>query len=195
MQQTLVWKPRHTPGVETLVLSQDANGIHATSHLMQVIRGNSIVANYLIDCDERWRFRRLWLKVDNQGQRSLSLQRDLRGNWLLNGELRPELQNCQHVMLSASPFTHTPLLQRSALETGQSDEMQIALIDLLNFKVEPRRQRYQCLRRRPGENLYRSQAQGHAQEDLSVDDQALLLNANEQYLRLSQRELKVSTLV
>lgn len=67
MQQTLVWKPRHTPGVETLRLSQDANGIHATSHLMQVIRGNSIAASYMIDCDPRWRFRRLWLKVDNQG--------------------------------------------------------------------------------------------------------------------------------
>lgn len=67
MQQTLVWKPRHTPGVETLRLSLDANGIHATSHLMQVIRGNSIAASYMIDCDPRWRFRRLWLKVDNQG--------------------------------------------------------------------------------------------------------------------------------
>lgn len=105
MQQTLVWKPRHTPGVETLRLNQDAHGIHATSHLMQVIRGNSIAANYLIDCDARWRFRRLWLKVDNHGQRKLSLERDLRGNWLLNGEPRPELQQCQHIMLSASPFT------------------------------------------------------------------------------------------
>ncbi|MFN3769489.1 putative glycolipid-binding domain-containing protein [Ectopseudomonas guguanensis] len=195
MQQTLVWKPRYTPGVETLRLSQDASGIHATSHLMQVIKGNSIVANYLIDCDARWRFRRLWLKVDNHGQRSLCLQRDLRGNWVLNGELRPELQQCQHVMLSASPFTHTPVLQRSALETGQSDEMQVAYVDLLELKVEPRRQRYQCLRQRPGESLYRSQVEDHASEELSMDDQALLLKANERFLRLSQRELTVSTLV
>lgn len=195
MQQTLVWKPRHSPGVETLRLSQDANGIHATSHLMQVIKGNSIVANYLIDCDSRWRFRRLWLKVDNHGQRNLCLQRDLRGNWLLNGEPRPELQQCQHIMLSASPFTHTPLLRRSALETGQSDQVQVAYIDLLSLKVEPRQQRYECLRRRAGESLYRSQVEGHAQEELSVDDQALLLKVDEQYLRLSQRELKVSALV
>ena len=37
MQQTLVWKPWCTPGVETLRLSQDANGIQATSHRLQVI--------------------------------------------------------------------------------------------------------------------------------------------------------------
>lgn len=195
MQQTLVWKPWYTPGVETLRLSQDANGIHATSHLMQVIKGNSIVANYLIDCDARWRFRRLWLKVDNHGQRRICLQRDLRGRWLLDGEHRPDLQECQHVMLSASPFTHTPPLQRSALETGQSDEMRVAYVDLLSLKVEARQQRYQCLQRRPGESLYRSQAEGREHQELSVDDQALLLKASEHYLRLSQRELKVSALV
>ena len=98
-------------------------------------------------------------------------------------------------MLSASPFTHTPALQRSALETGQSDEMQVAYIDMLSFKVEPRQQRYQCLRRRPGESLYRSQAEGHAHEELSVDDHALLLKADQHYLRLSQRDRKVSALV
>ncbi|MDP9941104.1 putative glycolipid-binding domain-containing protein [Ectopseudomonas alcaliphila] len=195
MQQTLVWKPWYTPGVETLRLSQDANGIQANSHLMLVIKGDSIVANYMIDCDPSWRFRRLWLKVDNQGQRNICLQRDLRGNWLLNGEPRPDLLQCQHVMLSASPFTHTPALQRSALETGQSDEMQVAYIDILSLKVESRQQRYQCLHRRPGESLYRSQAEGRADEELSVDDQALLLKANDHYLRLSQRDLKVSALV
>ena len=195
MQQTLVWKPRHTPGVETLRLSLDANGIHATSHLMQVIRGNSIAASYMIDCDPRWRFRRLWLKVDNQGPRKLCLQRDLRGHWLLNGEPRHDLQHCQHIMLSASPFTHTPLLQRSALETGQRDEVTVAYVDVLSLRVEPRLQRYQCLRRHSGESHYRSQVEGHAHEELSVDDQALLLMANEQYLRLSQRELKICTLV
>ena len=195
MQQTLVWKPSHTPGLETLRLSKDANGIHATSHLMQVIKGNSIAANYLIDCDTRWRFRRLWLNVDNQGQRKLCLQLDLRGNWLLNGEPRPDLQHCQHVMLSASPFTHTPLLQRCALETGQSDEVTVAYVDMLSLRVEPRLQRYHCLRRRPGESRYRSQVEGHTHEELSVDDHALLLRTNEQYLRLNLDQLKVSTLV
>ena len=79
--------------------------------------------------------------------------------------------------------------------TGQSDQVQVPYIDLLSLKVEPRQQRYQCLRRRAGESLYRSQVEGHAQEELSVDDQALLLKVDEQYLRLSQRELKVSALV
>ena len=195
MQQTLVWKPWHNPGVENLRLNIDEHGINATSHLMQSLRGNSIVASYVINCDPRWRFRRLWLKVDNHGQRSLNLRRDVRGNWLLNGELRPDLSECQQVMLSDSPFTHTPALQRCALETGQSESLQVAYIDLLTLTVEPRRQRYQRLRDENGGTLYRSESQDRPSHELMVDEHALLVKASDQFLRMSSRDLKLNTWV
>jgi hypothetical protein len=195
MQQTLVWKPWHNPGVENLRLNIDEHGINATSHLMQSLRGNSIVASYVINCDPRWRFRRLWLKVDNHGQRSLNLRRDLRGNWLLNGELRPDLSECQQVMLSDSPFTHTPALQRCALENGQSESLHVAYIDLLTLTVEPRRQRYQRLREENGRTLYRSESHCGKSSELTVDEHALLVKASDQFLRMSARDLKLNTWV
>ncbi len=195
MQQTLVWKPWHNPGVENLRLNIDEHGINATSHLMQSLRGNSIVASYVINSDPRWRFRRLWLKVDNHGQRSLNLKRDVRGNLLLNGELRPDLSECQQVMLSDSPFTHTPALQRCALETGQSESLQVAFIDLLTLTVEPRRQRYQRLRDENGGTLYRIESQGRPSHELMVDEHALLVKASDQFLRMSSRDLKLNTWV
>jgi hypothetical protein len=149
----------------------------------------------VINCDPRWRFRRLWLKVDNHGQRSLNLRRDVRGNWLLNGELRPDLSECQQVMLSDSPFTHTPALQRCALETGQSESLQVAFIDLLTLTVEPRRQRYQRLRDENGDTLYRSEPQGRTSHELMVDEHALLVKASDQFLRMSSRDLKLNTWV
>lgn len=195
MQQSLVWKPWNHPGVEHLNLDIGSDGIHASSHLMQSIRGSSIAATYVLKCDERWRFRRLWLKVDNQGQRSLSLRRDIRGNWFLNGELREDLSQCQQVMLSASPFTHTPALQRCALETGQSEQLAVAYVDLLSLRVEARSQRYQCLRQGDGQTLYRSEAEGHAPSELLVDQHALLMSASAEYQRISSRTLQFNTLV
>jgi hypothetical protein len=44
MQQGLVWKPWTNPGVEHLNLDIASDGVNASSHLMQSIRGNSIVA-------------------------------------------------------------------------------------------------------------------------------------------------------
>ncbi|MFP6850251.1 MAG: putative glycolipid-binding domain-containing protein [Pseudomonas sp.] len=195
MQQTLVWKPWHNPGVENLRLNIDEHGINATSHLMQSLRGNSIVASYVINCDTRWRFRRLWLKVDNHGQRSINLKRDIRGNWFHNGEPRPDLSECQQIMLSDSPFTHTPTLQRCALETGQSESLQVAYIDLLTLKVEARSQRYQHLREEAGKTLYRYESPGIESSELTVDEHALLVKASNQFLRLSSKDLKLNTWV
>ncbi|HLA29555.1 MAG TPA: putative glycolipid-binding domain-containing protein [Pseudomonas sp.] len=194
MQQTLVWKPWHNPGVENLRLNIDEDGIQASSHLIQSLQGHSIAASYILNCDPCWRFRRLWLKVDNHGQRSLDLKRDIRGHWFHNGEPRPDLLECQHVMLSASPFTHTPLLQRCALETGQSEQLQVAYVDLLTLKVEARSQRYQRLRQEGAATLYRSESQGRKPCELSVDQHALL-QASTQYLRISARELTLNTWV
>ncbi len=186
-QQTLVWKPWFNPGVENLRLRQDASGIHASSHLIQSVRGNSIAATYVLNCDPRWRFRRLWLKVDNLGQRSLTLERDIRGRWLLNGQPRDDLGDCQHVMLSATPFTHTPILQRSALEVGQSEDVQVAYVDMLSFTVQARSQRYQCLRQQDEHTLYRYETAGKQSRELTVDGQAFLTKASEQYLRLTSK--------
>lgn len=194
MQQTLVWKPWHTPGVETLRLTHDDKGIHATSHLMQVLRGESIAASYLIDCDPFWQFRRLWLKVEHHGQRSLCLSLNEHGNWRLDGELRPDLQGCQHIMLSASPFTHTPILQCCRLQAGQSQDMRVVYVDLLSLQVQACRQRYECLSQCPDGHLYHSQTEGCLGEELEVDGKTLLLNANERYVCLSQREQALGAL-
>lgn len=195
MQQHLTWKPWSNPGVENLRLSQDAGGIHASSHLIQNIRGHSIAATYILNCDPRWRFRRLWLQVDNHGQRSLTLDRDIRGRWFLDGEPRHDLDACQQVMLSASPFTHTPLLQRCALETGQSAELHVAWIDLLSLRVEARQQRYQRLRQNGDQVLYRCEAEGKPACELAVDGDGLVVEAGNQYQRVHLRTLQVSTLV
>lgn len=195
MQQTLVWKPWRNPGVENLRLNIDDQGIHATSHLMQSLQGHSVAVAYVLDYDPRWRFRRLWLKADNLGQRSIDLRRDIRGHWHHNGEPRPDLQDCQQVMLSISPFTHTAALQRCALESGQGERLRVAYVDVLNLRVEARDHHYHCLDQRHGESRYRHESQGEPSRELTVDEHALLIKASDQFLRLSSRNLLLNTWV
>lgn len=195
MQQTLVWKPLTTPGVESLRLSMDDTGIHASSHLIQNRNGHSIAATYVLDSDPRWRFRHLWLKVENQGSRSLRLSRDIRGRWLLDGQHRRDLDQCQLVMLSGTPFTHTPALHRCDLGTGQSEQLHVAYIDLSSMRVEARHMRYHCLRQQAQQSLYRCEAEGRKAIELTVDQQSLLLEAQGLYQRMSARTLSLNTWV
>lgn len=53
MQHNVVWKPWHTPGVENLRLDSDSNGINASSHLLQNLKGHSMAATYVLNCDPR----------------------------------------------------------------------------------------------------------------------------------------------
>lgn len=193
MQQTLTWKPWHNPGVENLRLNIDDSGIGVSSHLLQSLGGQSIAARYVLNCDPHWHFRRLWLQVDSHGPRSLRLHRDIQGRWFHNGRPRPDLRHCQHVMFSTSPFTHTPVLQRCALQVGQSERLQVAHVDMLSLEVEARGQHYECLRQHGGETLYRSAAEGARSSELITDEHALLITAADQFLRLSSRNLLFGT--
>ncbi|MCU1716401.1 putative glycolipid-binding domain-containing protein [Pseudomonas sp. 5P_3.1_Bac2] len=195
MQQALVWKPWFNPGVENLRLSIDEQGITATSHLMQSLQGSSIAANYVLNFDANWRFHSLWIKVDNQGQRSLSLRRDEQGTWLPNERARPDLAACQQIFLSDSPFTHTPLLMRCGLSEGQSEVLPVAFVNLLTLGVEARQQRYQRRPQSNGQSHYRSETQGLRSTELSVDPQGLVIKASGQFMRISSQRLKLSVLV
>ncbi|WP_252270923.1 putative glycolipid-binding domain-containing protein [Pseudomonas subflava] len=190
MQHNLVWKPWTNPGIEHLSLAIGNDGVSASGQLIQSIRGNSIAATYLLAYDERWRFRRLWLKVDNHGQRSLELRRDIRGHWHLNGQLRDDLGDCQHVMLSASPFTHSPLLRPGLLETGDSERFRVAHVDLLGLRVEARSQRYQCLQHHASHAVYRCEAEGHEPCELTLDEAGLLVQGIGQFIRTSRQTLR-----
>lgn len=190
MQQNLVWKPWTAPGVEHLGLTLSADGIVASSHLLRSIRGDSIAAAYLLRYDARWRLRSLWLKVDNHGPRSLQLRRDMHGRWWQGNAPRDDLAECQQVVLSASPFTHTPLLQRSALAVGDSERLCVAYVDLHSLRIEPRWQRYQCLQRQASHAVYLYEAEGHPPCELTLDADGLLVQAIGQFIRTERRILR-----
>lgn len=98
-------------------------------------------------------------------------------------------------MFSASPCIHTPALQRCTLEIGQSEQLQVAHIDRLGLRVKARSQRYQCLHQANGQTTYCCHAEGKHSHELTVDRDALLIKANDQFIRLSAHNLSLNTWV
>lgn len=194
MQQTLVWKPWSHPGVEHLRLHRDADGVHVSSHLMQSRGGSSFAATYVLDYDPEWRFRQLWLKVDDHGPRSLRLQRANDGRWTLDGQPCPDLEPCDQVMLGASPFTHSPILLGKPLETWEEHTHQVAHIDLPTLTVQARPQRYRCVKRDAQLSRYHWEQEGDAGGELTLDHRGLATRLEGQFLRLDARTLRLAEL-
>ena len=103
------------------------------------------------------------------GQRQLTLARDAKGNWTVNGVADRRLKGCVHVDLGCSPSTNTLPIRRLRLGIGGAATIQAAWVRFPELAVEKAAQTYS----RPDEFSYRY-ASGSFESDLLVDDDGVV---------------------
>ena len=101
----------------------------------------------------------------------LNFRRETSGLWLVNGQERPDLEECKDVDIGVTPATNTLPIRRFQLKVGESRELVAAWLRFPELHVAPMRQRYTRL----GENtyLYESVMSGYKAE-LTVDGDSIV---------------------
>jgi len=102
-------------------------------------------------------------------QRSISLARDSRGRWTVDGQAAPALRGCTDVDLGCSPSTNTLPIRRLRLAIGASHTIQAAWVRFPELTVAKAAQTYTRL----DEFTYRY-ASGDFEAELAVDDEGLV---------------------
>jgi uncharacterized protein len=102
-------------------------------------------------------------------QRALTLTRDAKGNWTVDGRKVRSLKGCTDVDLGISPATNTLPIRRLRLGVGQTKEIKAAWVLFPALSVEKATQSYT----RVDEFTYRY-ASGTFEAELIVDDDALV---------------------
>jgi uncharacterized protein len=102
-------------------------------------------------------------------QRALTLTRDPKGNWTVDGRKVRALKGCTDVDLGISPATNTLPIRRLRLGVGQMKEIKAAWVLFPALTVEKATQAYTRL----DEFTYRY-ASGTFEAELVVDDDALV---------------------
>jgi len=102
-------------------------------------------------------------------QRSISLARDVRGRWTVDGQAAPALRSCTDVDLGCSPSTNTLPIRRLRLAIGASRTIQAAWVRFPELTVVKAAQTYTRL----AEFTYRY-ASGDFEAELTVDDEGLV---------------------
>jgi hypothetical protein len=105
------------------------------------------------------------------GQRQLTLTRDAKGNWTVNGVAAPSLKGCVDVDLGCSPSTNTLPIRRLRLGIGRSQTIQAAWVRFPELTVEKTAQTYS----RPDEFSYRY-ASGTFEAELVADEDGVVAN-------------------
>jgi hypothetical protein len=102
-------------------------------------------------------------------QRTLTLERDTRGNWTVDGAAARSLKGCTDVDLGCSPSTNSLPIRRLGLGVGRSRTIRAAWVRFPELTVEKAAQTY----RRLDEFSYRYSSDTYEAE-LIVDDDGVV---------------------
>lgn len=135
------WRRLDVPGIEVLWASEANGGLHVTSALVDA-GADAFGATYTWRLDRDWRTERLDIDVVQADRRTMTIQRRGPAAWSVDGRARPDLDGCDELDVSATPFCNTLAIRRLARATG---ELTAAYVALPALTVTPSRQRYEAV--------------------------------------------------
>lgn len=133
-------------GFEVVFPHGDAQGTHLEGYTSAVEDGATWAVRYAITLDDRWRTTVAHVHGRSAGgERTLHLERDGAGRWLVDGRLRADLDGCLDVDLESSACTNTVPLHRLDLAVGDAADAPAVYVRAEDLGVMRLEQRYQRL--------------------------------------------------
>lgn len=187
IDRTLFWAPWTGPGLEHLRLRSADIGYVATGTVLGLCNGEPFRLQYKIKCDADWRTRKVLLDcLGPQGNQVLTLRATGRGQWKDDsGEIVRELDSCNGVDISATPFTNSLAIRRLKLKPAQQAELRVVYVEVPSLKVRPVLQRYSLVEQGPSGMVvaYDGRFRDFA-GDLQVDEDGLVIDFPENFRRV-----------
>jgi hypothetical protein len=134
------WRGTEPSSLEVLRLQQTGGGISAHSTL-SINDDPAYAVSYEWQLDEHWSTVWLRIRLEGDDERTVLLERDGETSWLVDGVKRPDLDGCEEIDLSVTPFCNSLALRRLGGE-GELTALHVSFPDL---RMQPSRQRYEKL--------------------------------------------------
>jgi uncharacterized protein len=150
MAETALWKTLYTPGHDTALLVETAEGHELSGMAVFAHDGQPARLFYKLDLNPDWSTRSGRVE-GHAGTTRVEhwIERDALG-WTLDGVRQHGLAGVVDLDFGFTPATNCPQLKRMALEVGQSAEIIVAWMDVDSSVLEPLPQIY----RRTDEDAY-----------------------------------------
>ena len=183
LERHVLWQAWTGPGLESLRMHGNAEGISAESVAIGLAGGRAYTVRYALRCDGGWRVRTLeaWT-LEGAG---LALWSDGRGRWTgPDGAHRPALDGCFDVDLPSTVFTNTLPVRRLGMLPGWSEEVSVVYVAVPELTLSVARQRYTCLTWGPDGGRYRFESVGgDFTAEITLDADGLVM----EYPRIARR--------
>lgn len=142
-------------GFEVAFFTDLSAGHHMTGHTTAHESSALWSVGYDVTVDSSWRTVAVHASnLTAAGKRGLTLTCDPTGRWIVNGELRPELDGCLDVDFESSAVTNTLPLHRLDFIEGVAVDVPAAFVRADDLRVERLEQRYTLIKASPEQILF-----------------------------------------
>jgi uncharacterized protein len=132
------WRRIDQPGLELARIDVEKHGITVASTLVDG-GDHPFSLRYIWTLDTNWSTRTLRIEHMDGDDRWLTLERMGHASWRIDNRPAPQLDGCQELDLSATPFCNALAIKL----LGKDGELTAAYIDASDMSVKPSRQRYE----------------------------------------------------
>jgi len=179
MAADLGWTALRWPGMEHVIVSGEAGGITAASHVV-LAENRLVTVAYDLTCDVSFRFRKLTISVtDPRGEQTLTLVSEDAG-WRADGTSRPDLAGCADIDINCTPLTNTLPVRRLTWSGEATHDIDVAYVTVPELEVRKASQRYTRL----SPTLFRYES-GSFRRELTLDESGFVLDYPGLWRRLS----------
>lgn len=178
MRRSLFWAPWTDSGLEHLQLLVGTEGVQADGVVLLVSESVQFRLHYQVQCDPRWRVRKVLIRLMDGEQRDIELTADGEGHWHdAHGTPLEALRGCVDVDISATPFTNTLPIRRLGLRPGESATLDMVYVIVPDLRSQAVQQRYTCLEVHAGGGTYTYEGLGtQFTANLPVDADGLVVD-------------------
>ncbi|CAD0220789.1 putative glycolipid-binding domain-containing protein [Chryseobacterium sp. D764] len=181
--KTLIWQGILYQSLEYFNLLSDDKSYTAESKIIGCYEDKIFAVNYSILIDKNWIVQDFLIESEINTIKSKLAGKRIQDQWEINNTISPELNGCEFIDISLTPFTNTLPINNLKLQESISQKIDVLYIDILNQQIRPVQQEY--TRTASHKYLYEN-IENDFKAEISVDEMGLVISYPELFEKIAE---------
>ena len=185
MQANLLWTGREYYSLENCLVNMTNAGVSIDSVIVGLHQDSLYRVDYKIETNSRWQTVSFELGTQVFDEKKIHrFESNGTGKWTSEGKPCPQFDGCIDIDIPLTPFTNTLPIRRLSLGVGQSEEIRVVYLDVLEKKFSAVRQKYQRL----SERKYKYEnVPNDFEAEIAVDDDGFVVDYPGLFVRTARK--------
>lgn len=171
--KTLIWQGIAFQSLEYFKLIENDKSFIIDSKIIGSYEDKIYTVDYHLIIDLSWNIQEFIIDSEVNTVKNKLTGRKLQDEWEINDAINPDFKGFPFIDISFTPFTNTLPINNLELNEGDSQEIKVIYIDVLNNLVKPVTQQYTRI---APHTYHYDNLQTDFKSDILVDENGLVVN-------------------